>query len=135
LPSSRLPPASRRRTGLAGAVQASREARAWNTGPGVLSETPVKMAAAFLANPSDVDKVAPFQPWAKALFLYRQETLAKSDPHSRCQGPAGPRQFTTPYGLEIVDQPELKRLLILSAGGSHSWRTIYGWPLHPIKET
>ena len=97
----------------------------WNSGPGLLSETPIKMNGAFLADPADVDKVAPFQPWAKALFLYRQQTQAKDDPHARCQGPAGPRQFTTPYGLEIVDQPELKRILILSAGGGHSWRTIY----------
>lgn len=107
----------------------------WNTGPGVLSEAPIKMAGAFLANPSDVDKVAPFQPWARGLFQYRQETQGKDDPHARCKGPAGPRQFTTPYGLEFVDQPEIKRLLILSAGASHAWRVIHmdGRP-HPTGE-
>jgi hypothetical protein len=35
----------------------------------------------------------PFQPWAKALFDERQRTQSKNDPHVRCVGPGGPRQF------------------------------------------
>ena len=97
----------------------------WNTGVGNLSEADVKMDGAFLVNRADLDKVAPFQPWAKALVQYRLDTLGKDDPHPRCIPPAGPRQFNTPYGLEIVEQPELKRVLILSGGGSRSWRTVY----------
>ena len=97
----------------------------WNTGVGNLSEADVKMDGAFLVNRDDLDKVAPFQPWAKALVQYRLDTLGKDDPHPRCIPPAGPRQFNTPYGLEIVEQPELKRVLILSGGGSRSWRTVY----------
>jgi len=97
----------------------------WNTGVGNLSEASIKMNGAFLVDPSDIDKVAPFQPWAKALVQYRLATAGKDDPHPRCIPPAGPRQFNTPYGLEIVDQPELKRILVLSGGGSRSWRVIY----------
>ena len=97
----------------------------WNTGVGNLSETSIKMNGAFLVDPKDIDKVAPFQPWAKALVEYRLATAGKDDPHPRCIPPAGPRQFNTPYGLEIVDQPELKRILVLSGGGSRSWRVIY----------
>jgi hypothetical protein len=97
----------------------------WNTGVGNLSENFVEMNGAFLVHPEDIDKVAPFQPWAKAIVQYRLDTLGKDDPHPRCIPPAGPRQFNTPYGLEIVDQPELKRILVLSGGGSRSWRVIH----------
>ena len=97
----------------------------WNTGVGNLSEADVKMDGAFLVDPKDIDRIAPFQPWAKALVQYRLDTRGKDDPHPRCIPPAGPRQFNTPYGLEIVDQPELKRILVLSGGGSRSWRVIY----------
>src|SRR5690606_9811032 len=34
----------------------------------------------------------PFRPWARALFDYRQSTLAQDDPHVRCAPPGGPRQ-------------------------------------------
>jgi hypothetical protein len=99
----------------------------WNSGPHNLSEGVIKTddTGNFMTDLSEVDKVAPFQPWSRALFLYRQTTHAVDDPHFRCRGPAGPRQFSTPYGLEIIDQPELKRLLILSAGGGHAWRVVY----------
>ena len=98
----------------------------WNTGVGNLSEDPaIKMDGAFFVNPSDIDKVAPLQPWAKELLRYRLDTLGKDDPHPRCVAPGGPRQFMTPYGVEIVDQPELKRILVLSGGGPRTWRVIH----------
>ena len=37
----------------------------------------------LLSNLADLDKVAPFQPWAKALFEHRQRTLLKDDPLGR----------------------------------------------------
>src|SRR3954465_10533802 len=82
----------------------------WGTGPGNLSENQIPMSGAFLVNPSDIDKIAPFQPWAKELVKYRLDTLGKDDPHPRCVAPGGPRQFMTPYGVEIIDQPELKKM-------------------------
>jgi hypothetical protein len=47
------------------------------------------------------------------------------EPHTRCKPSGGPRQFLTPYGVEIVDLPELKRVMIMDIGGPHTFRTIY----------
>lgn len=89
-----------------------------------------------LANPDNVDaateqefpnapKVSeiPFQPWAKALYAYRRGN--PFEPHSRCKPSGGPRQFLTPYGVEFVEIPELKRIFIMDLGGPHTYRTIY----------
>jgi hypothetical protein len=65
----------------------------------------------------------PFQPWARALFEYRRGT--EFEPHTRCKASGGARQFLTPYGVEFVDLPELKRILIMDIGGPHSYRIIY----------
>ena len=35
------------------------------------------------------------------------------------------RQFLTPYGVEIVDLPELQRVYIFDIGGPHTYRTVY----------
>jgi len=97
----------------------------WNTGVGNLSEHFVAMDGAFLVNPGDIDKVAPFKPWSKALVQYRLATLGKDDPHPRCVANAGPRQFHTPYGIEITQDRDRERIFILSGGGPRSWRVIY----------
>ncbi len=97
----------------------------WATGVGNLSEQPVEMEGAFLVNPDDLDKVAPFKPWSKALVQYRLATLGKDDPHPRCMANGGPRQFHTPYGIDIVQDTERQRVVILSGGGPRSYRTIY----------
>jgi hypothetical protein len=77
----------------------------------------------------------PFQPWARALFDYRQETMAVDDPHVRCAPPGGPRQFAVPFGLQIIQMPEIKRIFVLSGGSTRPWRVIYmdGRP-HPDPE-
>ena len=46
----------------------------------------------------------PFQPWARALYDYRQASTTKDDPHVRCKPSGGPRMFHTPYGFEIIDE-------------------------------
>jgi len=79
----------------------------------------------LLLNIADADKVAPFQPWAKGLYVYRQRTLLKDDPMASCLPPGGPRQFQVPYGLQIIDQPDRKRILVLSGGGNRNWRLIH----------
>jgi hypothetical protein len=81
-------------------------------------------AEGLLRNLSDADRVAPLQPWAKALYEYRQRTLLRDDPALRCQPPGGPRQFQTPHGIQFVEQPELGRILVLLGGGNRNWRTI-----------
>jgi hypothetical protein len=79
----------------------------------------------LLVNLADADKVAPLQPWAKAVYEYRQRTLLKDDPYSRCLPPGGPRQFQTPNGFQFIEQPELGRILVLLGGGDRNWRVIY----------
>jgi len=78
----------------------------------------------LLANLADIDKVAPFKPWARAVYEYRQRTLLRDDPTGRCLPPGGPRQFQMPYGFQFIEQPELGRILILLGGGNRNWHII-----------
>lgn len=79
----------------------------------------------LLANLSDAGRVAPFQPWARALYEYRQRRLLEDDPAARCLPTGGPRLFHTPPGFQFVEQRELGRILVLAAGGDRNWRVIY----------
>jgi hypothetical protein len=79
----------------------------------------------LLRNLDDADRVAPFQPWAKAVYEYRQRSLLRDDPFTRCLPPGGPRQFQTPHGFQFVEQRELGRILVLLGGGDRNWRVIY----------
>ena len=65
----------------------------------------------------------PWQQWAKGVYDYR---LANQfEPHTRCKPSGGAREFFTPYGVEFVDMPELKRMYIMDIGGPHTYRIIY----------
>jgi hypothetical protein len=89
------------------------------------SSTAVRMNEdGLLTNLADADRVAPFQPWARALYLYRQRTRLKDDPMARCYPPGGPRQFQIPGGFQFVEQPALGRILVLLGGGNRNWRVI-----------
>lgn len=92
-----------------------------------MSEDPkVKMNRdGLLANLGDAGKVAPFQPWAKALYEYRQRNLLRDDPMASCLPPGGPRQFMVPNGLQILEQPDRKRIFFISGGGNRNWRLAY----------
>lgn len=79
----------------------------------------------LLLNVADADKVAPFLPWAKALYEYRQRTFLKDDPMGRCIPPGGPRQFQMPNGFQFVEQREVGRILVFLGGGNRNWRIIY----------
>jgi hypothetical protein len=86
----------------------------------------VEMAAnGKLANPADAAKVAPFQPWALALYQHRQQNDFKDDPMRVCIGPGNPRQMHTPGGLRIIQDLNYKRAYMLYGGGNHTWRVIY----------
>lgn len=79
----------------------------------------------LLNNLADAERVAPFLPWAKALYLYRQRTRLRDDPLGRCMPPGGPRQFQVANGFQFVEQPDLGRILVLHGGGDRNWRVIY----------
>lgn len=79
----------------------------------------------LLNNITDTDKVAPFQPWAKAVYEYRQRTLFKDDPYNRCMPPGGVRHFQSLQGFQFIEQPEVGRVLILLGGGDRNWRIVY----------
>ena len=66
----------------------------------------------------------PFQPWAKAVYDYRQKTQSIESPLVACKPAPGPSFFNSP-GFEFVDVPELKRFYILNIAGPHSWRVVY----------
>jgi hypothetical protein len=65
----------------------------------------------------------PYQPWAAAMAEFRR--VEQLDPHTRCHPGGGSRQFLTPYGVEILDMPELQRVFIMDVGGPHTFRVIY----------
>ena len=65
----------------------------------------------------------PFQPWAKALYDDRQ--IHELEPHTRCKASGVSRQFQTPYGVDIVQMPDLNRIYIFDVGGPHTFRIIY----------
>ena len=64
-----------------------------------------------------------FRPWAKGLFDARQQH--DLEPHARCKASGAIRQFLTPYGVEIVEIEELKRLYIFDIGGPHTYREVF----------
>jgi hypothetical protein len=77
-----------------------------------------------LAAPIHIDNV-PLQDWARALVDYRHSNFLKDEPYTRCKPSPGPREWTTAYGFEILDIPELQRILVLNNGGPHSFHIIY----------
>ena len=67
----------------------------------------------------------PFQPWAAAVYNYNSLNNSKYDPEGYCLPPGGPRLYATPYPMEVIQQPELKRIVIIFEGGTHVWREIH----------
>ena len=70
----------------------------------------------------DVEAVR-FRPWAQGLFDTRQQH--DLEPHARCKASGAMRQFLTPYGVEIVEIPELERIYIFDIGGPHTYREVF----------
>jgi hypothetical protein len=67
----------------------------------------------------------PFLPWARAIYDYNSKNNSKYDPEGYCLPPGGPRMMATPYPMEILQQPEQKRVLMIFEGATHIWREIY----------
>ena len=67
----------------------------------------------------------PFQPWARALYDYRDANNAADDPHARCMPPGPTRAVETVNGFEILQMPELQRVYFVFGGGPRTWRVVY----------
>jgi hypothetical protein len=80
----------------------------------------------LLKNIKDVDKVAPFQKWARDLYEYRQRNFMKDDPmFLTCKPPGAVRQFQMPYGNQFLEDKAFSRIFVMAAGGNHDWHFIY----------
>jgi hypothetical protein len=80
----------------------------------------------LLKNLKDIDKVAPFQPWARALYELRQRTFLNSDPlFLHCMPPGALRQFQMPYGNQFLEDKTFGRIFVMAGGGNHDWHFIY----------
>lgn len=81
-------------------------------------------AEATRDSPVHIDDV-PLQPWALALTNHRHELALATEPYTRCKPAGGPRQLMSPYGLEILQKPELERVYIMTISNAMSYRIIY----------
>lgn len=80
----------------------------------------------LLADLGDASSVAPFQPWALAVYLDRQRNFLRDDPeYLYCLPPGGPRQFMSPYGVQFIEDRVRQRIFVLLGSGNHNWRLIY----------
>jgi hypothetical protein len=80
----------------------------------------------LLKNIGDVDKVAPFQKWARDLFELRQREFLKSDPmYLYCMPPGGTRQYQLPYGIQFAEDRDRKRIFVFLGSGNRNYRIIY----------
>ena len=83
------------------------------------------LANGKLQNMEDAARVAPFQPWALALYKFRQQNDFADDPMKVCIGPGNPRQMMTPGGVRFIQDRNYKRMYMIFGGGNRNWRTIY----------
>src|SRR5262244_675132 len=65
-------------------------------------------------------KDVPLQDWARAIVDARHAEVLRFEPHARCKASGGPREFVTPYGFEIAEMPDEKRVYMFDIGGPHS---------------
>lgn len=80
----------------------------------------------LLADIDDAPEVAPFRPWALALYRYRQQNGLKDDPYTKyCISPAGPRHLHTPGGFRIIQDRNYERIYVMFGGGNRNWRLIH----------
>lgn len=78
-----------------------------------------------LANPDDATQVAPFKPWALALYKYRQANNFADDPVNACISPAGPRHLHYEGGFRLIQDRNFNRVYALFGGGNRGWRVIF----------
>jgi hypothetical protein len=95
----------------------------------ILAETGSNVRAnkyGLLTNMADVDKVAPFQRWARDLFELRQRNRLADDPqYLYCLPPGGPRQYQSDLGVQFVEDKDHQRIFVFVGGVDRNWRLIY----------
>ena len=80
----------------------------------------------LLRNIADVDKIAPFQRWARDLYEYRQRNFLKDDPlFLFCKPPGAVRLFQMPYGVQFLEDKNFGRIFLVEGGGNKVWHFIY----------
>jgi hypothetical protein len=80
----------------------------------------------LLRNLNDIDRVAPFQRWARDLYEYRQRNFLKDDPiFIFCKPQAGPRIFQRPNGVQFLEERDYKRIRVMMGDVNQNWRFIY----------
>ncbi len=83
-------------------------------------------ANGLLTSVADAARVAPFQTWARDLYVYRQRAFLKDDPmFLNCLPPGGPRQFQNRFGLQVLEDRDRQRVFVMMGGGNRNWRLIY----------
>jgi hypothetical protein len=122
-------PAPRREDGSINFDRVKGEKGYWDM-PAAMSLAEAGTAVQFdargkLVNPADAAKVAPFQPWALALYQHRQQNDLVDDPMLECIGPGNPRQMMTPGGVRFIEDRNYKRMYMIYGGGNRNWRAIF----------
>jgi hypothetical protein len=80
----------------------------------------------LLRNIADAAKVAPFQPWARDLYVLRQKNNLETDPmYLTCLPPGVPRMFQSPYGIQFLENRERQRVFVVMGGANRNWRLLY----------
>jgi hypothetical protein len=83
-------------------------------------------ADGVLKNVADAPRVAPFQPWALALYEHRQRRHLADDPgFINCKAPGGVRHFQSPLGVQLVEDPERQRIFVIMGSGNRNYRIVY----------
>ena len=83
-------------------------------------------AHGLLRNIADLDKVAPFQRWARDLYALRQRNFLKDDPmFVFCKPQSGPRIFQLPYGVQFLEERDQRRIRVMMGAGNQNWHFIY----------
>jgi hypothetical protein len=83
-------------------------------------------SATMVPNINDSAKVAPFQPWARDLFIFRQREYLKNDTKFlECYPPGAVRQFQSRFGLQFIEDKAFGRIFVMNGGGNHDWHFIY----------
>lgn len=78
----------------------------------------------LLVDRNDAARVAPFRPWAQALYEYRQANGLQDDPTQYCLPPGGPRHLHDTGGFRIIQDRNYDRVYFVFGGGNRNWRLI-----------